>query len=133
MILMQPTTVAAAIIRRAGRILICRRGAAQPHPLKWEFPGGKVEAGETPPAALVRELREELAIHARAGEEIARYEFCYPGKNPILLIFFAVDGFTGEPQNRVFHEMRWVAAAELPGFDFLEGDVEFVKRLAVAG
>ena len=117
-------------MRRGGRILICRRTAAQPHPLKWEFPGGKVEAGELPPQALRRELQEELAVQAQVGDELERYEFRYPGKSPILLIFYAVTDFSGEPRNCVFEEMRWVAPAELPAFDFLEGDEAFVKRLA---
>lgn len=133
MILMQPAIVVAAIIRRDGRILICRRSAHQAHALKWEFPGGKVEAGESPPEALGRELREELAIRARIGDEVERYEYRYPGKSPILLIFHAVDDFEGEPRNCVFHEIRWAQAAELTGFDFLEGDVEFVRWLAERG
>jgi 8-oxo-dGTP diphosphatase len=124
------TTVVAALIQRSGRILICRRTAAQPHALKWEFPGGKVEAGESPPEALRRELQEELAVRAQIGDEVERYEFGYPGKSTILLIFYAVAVFTGEPRNCVFNEMRWVAPADLPSFDFLEGDVAFVKRLA---
>jgi len=124
------TTVVAAVIQRSGRILICRRTAAQEHALKWEFPGGKVEAGESPPEALRRELREELAVHAQIGDEVERYEFSYPGKSPILLIFYAVAVFTGEPRNCMFEEMRWVAPGDLPSFDFLEGDVDFVKRLA---
>jgi len=127
------TTVVAAIIRRGGRILICRRSAAQAHALKWEFPGGKVENGESPPDALCRELREELAVHAQIGAEVERYEFRYPGKSAILLIFYAVTDFAGEPRNCVFEEIRWVAPGELPRFDFLEGDVEFVKRLARTG
>ncbi|HLY18793.1 MAG TPA: (deoxy)nucleoside triphosphate pyrophosphohydrolase [Bryobacteraceae bacterium] len=126
---MQPTMVVAAIIRRGGRILICRRRAGDAHPLKWEFPGGKIENGETPPRALARELREELAIHARIGPEIERYQFTYPGKNPILLIFHTVEDFAGDPQNRVFQEIRWAHPADLPDFDFLEGDVDFLKRL----
>ena len=123
-------TVVAAIIERGGRILICRRKADQPHPLKWEFPGGKVEAGESPPQALRRELEEELALSARIGAEVERYEFRYPGKTPILLIFHAVTEFSGEPCNRIFEELRWAEPKLLPEFDFLEGDVEFVKRLA---
>ena len=127
------TTVVAAIVQRAGRILICRRTADQAHALKWEFPGGKVEGGESPPQALYRELQEELAVRAQIGDEVERYEFCYLGKSPILLIFYAVTDFSGEPRNCVFEEMRWVAPCELPQFDFLEGDVEFVKRLAETG
>jgi 8-oxo-dGTP diphosphatase len=127
------TTVVAALIRRAGRILICRRTARQAHALKWEFPGGKVEPGESPAQALGRELREELAVDARIGGEVKRHGFTYPGKPPILLIFYNVTDFDGEPRNCVFEEMCWVAPHELPLFDFLEGDVEFVKRLATAG
>jgi len=125
------TTVVAAIIRRASNILICRRSAAaKAHALKWEFPGGKVEAQETPPQALRRELREELAVDAHIGSEVERYEFSYPGKSPILLIFYDVTDFEGEPRNCVFEEMRWVTPDKLPAFDFLEGDVAFVDRLA---
>jgi 8-oxo-dGTP diphosphatase len=126
------TTVVAAIIERGGRLLICRRRPDQPHPLKWEFPGGKVEAGETPAQALERELAEELAIRACIGPEVERYEFAYPGKPPILLIFFAVTGLAEEPRNRIFAEIAWVEPKLLPEFDFLEGDVDFVKRLAAA-
>ena len=124
------TTVVAGLIRRGRSILICRRAAGGAHPLKWEFPGGKVEAGESPPEALVRELREELEVRAEIGDEVERYEFQYPGKQPILLIFLAVSAFKGEPRNCVFAEMRWVDLRELPEFDFLEGDVAFVERLA---
>jgi len=117
-------------MRRGGRILICRRTAVQAHALKWEFPGGKVEEGESPPQALGRELQEELDVRAGIGDEVERYEFTYAGKSPILLIFYAVSDFAGEPRNCVFEEIRWVAPCELTHFDFLEGDVEFVKRLA---
>ena len=124
------TTVVAAVIERAGQVLICQRRAAGTHPLKWEFPGGKVEPGEAPIEALRRELGEELAIEARIGAEIARYEYCYPGKPPILLIFYRVTEFTGEPRNRVFQAIGWDAPARLGEYDFLEGDVDFVRTLA---
>ena len=121
--------VVAAILQQEGRILICQRRPGQAHPLKWEFPGGKVEPGESPEQALARELEEELGIRSAAGVEIARYEFTYPGKNPIELIFCQVSRFEGEPQNRIFHEMRWERASQLPDYDFLEGDTEFIRRL----
>lgn len=121
------TTVVAALITRQGRILICQRKRGQAHELKWEFPGGKVEADEQPSDALVRELREELAIEARIGTEITRYEFAYPGKNPILLIFYRVDEFRNEPRNLVFEHMVWESPERLPDYDFLEGDVDFVR------
>jgi 8-oxo-dGTP diphosphatase len=122
--------VVAAIVERAGRVLICRRKPDQSHALKWEFPGGKVEAGEKPEDALARELEEELAIGHAAGREIQRYAFAYPGKQPIELIFFRVESFSGDPVNRVFHEMRWAAPHELESFDFLEGDAQFLRWFA---
>jgi 8-oxo-dGTP diphosphatase len=126
------TTVVAGLIERDGRLLICRRRPGDPHPLKWEFPGGKVEPEETPAQALWRELREELDIDAEIGPEVTRYEFVYPGGKTILLIFYRVNRYAGEPRNLVFEEMRWEPPPALPQFDFLEGDVEFVKRLATS-
>ena len=120
------TTVVAGILERDGRILICQRKADQAHPLKWEFPGGKVEAGEEPGAALQRELNEELGIVAGATREVIRYEFAYPGKKPILLIFLAVSEWQGELENRIFNQMVWEERGRLPGYDFLEGDVPFL-------
>ena len=121
--------VVAAILEREGRILICQRTAQQSHPLKWEFPGGKIEPGESPAQALARELEEELGITAARSEEITRYEFTYPGKNPTLLIFLRVTHYEGEPQNLIFHDMRWEPASRLAVFDFLEGDRDFLRIL----
>jgi 8-oxo-dGTP diphosphatase len=121
--------VVAAILEREGRILIGQRTAQQSHPLKWEFPGGKVEPGESPAQALARELEEELGITAARSEEITRYQFTYPGKNPTLLIFLRVTHYKGEPQNLIFHDMRWEPAARLASFDFLEGDRDFLRIL----
>jgi 8-oxo-dGTP diphosphatase len=121
------TTVVAGILERNGRVLICRRRADQPHPLKWEFPGGKVEAGETARAALRRELLEELGIESEPAIEIDRYEFVYPGKQPILLIFLSVPGWTGEIENRIFETIIWESRDRLTNYDFLEGDEPFIK------
>jgi 8-oxo-dGTP diphosphatase len=123
-------TVSAAVIRRDGRILICRRRTDQDHAGKWEFPGGKVEPGEQPEDALRRELQEELGIQTVIQGEIKRYQYSYPGRKPLQLIFFSVTEFAGDPDYNHFREVRWALPAELPSFDFLEGDVEFVKELA---
>lgn len=120
----------AGVIERRGLVLICRRSPHHRHPLKWEFPGGKVEIGETPEQALVRELDEELGIEAEVGEEIENYPFRYPERPPVLLRFYRVARFTGEPENRVFDDIRWEAPERLPDYDFLEGDEAFVRRLA---
>jgi 8-oxo-dGTP diphosphatase len=121
--------VVAGIVERGGRILICRRTARQSHALKWEFPGGKVEEGETAAAALERELEEELGIRGARGREMRRYEYTYPGKKPILLIFWRVTEFAGEPENRIFEEMRWEPRERLESFDFVEGDRDFLRIL----
>ena len=81
------TVVVAAVLEQHGKILVCQRRRGSRHELKWEFPGGKVEPGEEPRDALVRELQEELRIDAAIGAELSRYEFAYPGRTPILLIF----------------------------------------------
>jgi 8-oxo-dGTP diphosphatase len=122
--------VVAGIIERDGRILICQRRRGDRLEFKWEFPGGKIEPGEDPAAALVRELREELSIESAVAGEITRYEFRYPGKAPILLIFLRVAHFTGEPVNNIFESIAWEDPGRLPEYDFLEGDIEFVRRLA---
>jgi 8-oxo-dGTP diphosphatase len=119
--------VVAAIFEREGRVLICQRMPRQAHPLKWEFPGGKVEPGETPAEALARELEEELGVRGARGEEIERYQFDYPGRPPIMLIFFRVESFQGEPRNLIFHEIRWEPREKLREFDFVEGDLRFLE------
>ena len=124
--------VVAAILECDGRILIGRRGAHQAHPLQWEFPGGKVEPGETPAQALARELEEELGISGARGEEILRYDFAYPGKGPIKLIFFRVTSYEGELANRIYPEIRWAAREELESIDFVAGDREFLAWYSTA-
>jgi 8-oxo-dGTP diphosphatase len=124
------TVVVAAVIERDGRVLIGQRKAGKWHALKWEFPGGKVEPGEAPAAALMRELEEELGIRAEVGAQAADYQYTYPGRPPIRLIFFRVTNFTGEIENRDFHDLRWETRERLPEVDFLDGDVDFVRALA---
>lgn len=123
-------TVVAAVIERAGHILIGQRSKGDWNQMKWEFPGGKMEPAESPRQALQRELSEELDIAAEIGEELTRYEYQYPGRPPIHLIFFRVVQFEGEPKNRAFNQIRWEAAARFPDYEFLDGDIDFVKRLA---
>jgi 8-oxo-dGTP diphosphatase len=121
--------VVAAVLQSGDKILVGQRMAEQSHPLKWEFPGGKVEPGESPEQALARELEEELGISGASGELMTRYHFTYPGKDQIELIFFRVRQFSGEPQNLIFHDLRWHPKSELDGLDFVEGDREFIRGI----
>jgi 8-oxo-dGTP diphosphatase len=121
--------VVAAVIEREGRILICQRKGGR-HALKWEFPGGKVEPGEDSRSALARELREELQIEAHIGPEIHAVTVRYGQDLPIHLKFFQVTEFSGEPVNMQFERIAWEHHPNLPGYDFVEGDIEFVRKLA---
>ena len=125
-----PLLVSAGIIHRHGAVLVGQRRKGDRHPFKWEFPGGKVEYGESPQQALVRELREELQIEARVGSELARYEHDYPSGSRVHLLFFAVRDFEGEPRATVFEQICWIELRALPTLDFLDGDRDFVRRLA---
>jgi 8-oxo-dGTP diphosphatase len=122
--------VVAALIVRGDEILCCQRTEHQALPLKWEFPGGKIEAGETPTEALRRELEEELGIRAQIGAEITRVLHTYLNGNSVNLHFFAVERFQNELQNRIFRDVRWVKRADLPALDFLDADKALVSRLA---
>lgn len=125
-----PLVVAAGVLHSAGRVLVAQRRESDKHALKWEFPGGKIEFGESPQQALIRELREELHISARIGTELARYEHEYPSGSRVHLLFFHVPQFTGQPEARIFAQIYWSPISDLPALDFLEGDLDFVRRLA---
>jgi 8-oxo-dGTP diphosphatase len=122
--------VVAALIVNQGKILICQRTRHQTMPLKWEFPGGKIETGEQPRDALRRELEEELGIDAKIGEEVARIQHKYKNGGAVELRFYVVHQFRGEIENRIFRDIQWADRKKLPTFDFLEADLELVKRLA---
>lgn len=122
--------VVAALIVRGGEILICQRRADQPMALQWEFPGGKIEAGETPEQALARELDEELGIQAVIGPSVTRIRHNYRHGGAVDLHFFAVHEFAGELQNRIFTQLHWATFESLPGYDFLAADRGLIRDLA---
>jgi len=122
--------VVAGLIERDGQILIGQRKRGDRHAFKWEFPGGKVEQDEDPKSALARELWEELSIQATIGPELLRYEHLYPNGTLIMLIFCQVDSFTGQPANNAFEQILWEKPENLLKYDFLDGDTDFVRRLA---
>lgn len=120
----------AALIVRAGEVLICQRRPDQPMALQWEFPGGKIEPGESPEEALLRELNEELGITAKIGGHVTHIRHNYRHGGAVDLQFFAVQEFTGEIENRIFHQVKWVKLEELPAYDFLAADRDLIKDLA---
>jgi 8-oxo-dGTP diphosphatase len=122
--------VVAALIWKDGTVLVCQRTRHQTMPLKWEFPGGKIEEGEQPRDALRRELEEELGINATIGNEVARIRHEYSRGNAVELRFYDVREYAGELENRIFREIRWAEPKDLPSFDFLEADFELVRNLA---
>ena len=122
--------VVAGLILRGDELLICQRTRHQPMPLKWEFPGGKIEEGEQPRDALWRELDEELGIDATIGDEVARIRHSYKNGGSVELRFFVVHSYQGEVENRIFRDVRWVHRSKLPEYDFLEADFTLVRDLA---
>jgi 8-oxo-dGTP diphosphatase len=122
--------VVAGLIVKDGKLLVCQRTRHQSMPLKWEFPGGKIEEGEQPRDALRRELEEELGILAKVGDEVKRIQHEYPNGGMVELRFFVVRAYEREIENRIFKDMQWAEPKELPKYDFLEADLTLVRELA---
>jgi 8-oxo-dGTP diphosphatase len=123
-------SVVAGLIIKDGKILVCQRTRHQVMPLKWEFPGGKIEEGEQPREALHRELDEELGIDATIGQEVSRIVHTYPSGGSVELRFFAVHQYAGDIENRIFKDVQWAEPKHLPSYDFLEADRGLVQELA---
>ena len=122
--------MAAALIVREGEILIGQRRPDQPMGSLWEFPGGKIEPGETAQQALIRELTEELGIAAEVGPRITRIRHNYRHGGAVDLQFFVVRRFAGEIDNQIYQQVRWVRLEDLSDYDFLAADRGLVKDLA---
>ncbi len=122
--------VAAALIVRGGQILIGQRRPDQPMALQWEFPGGKIEPGESAEEALTRELAEELGIQASVGAPVTRIRHNYRHGGAVDLQFFAVHEFAGEIDNQIYEQVRWVRLEDLTGYEFLAADRGLIKDLA---
>lgn len=98
--------------------------------LQWEFPGGKIESGESPEEALARELREELGIEAQIGPFVTHIRHNYRHGGAVDLQFFAVREFSGDLENRIFAQVRWARLEDLPSYDFLAADRGLIRDLA---
>jgi mutator protein MutT len=125
-------TVVAALILHESKLLVCQRRRDDSNPLKWEFPGGKVERGESHADALARELREELGVEAAIGGEVFRTGYRYKElKEEFLLIFFRANVNSPDSlQNLVFERFEWSELKALPKYDFLQADKDLVVLLA---
>ena len=120
---------ACALIDADGRVLICQRPQGKQLAGLWEFPGGKVEAGESLQQALQRELREELNVDVTVGPVLWRAEHQYPGRQRFALTFFLVSDYAGAITNGAFASACWVPIGALHEYDFLEGDREFIRQI----
>ena len=120
--------VAVGMILRDGLVLACQRLRSGRIPLKWEFPGGKIEAGETARQALVRELREELGIEAVVDGAFHRQMWTY-STGSFDVTYMIVRSFTGTPENLAFEQIAWVSPPDLLELDLLEGTRPVAERL----
>ena len=122
--------VVAAVVRDGERLLMTQRPPGGPLGLQWEFPGGKLEEGESPEAALVREVREELGVHAEAHETLAVHAHDYAHGVHVDVIFIRCTlgslEFTPAP---AVHAARWVRPADVALHEVLEGDRDFLVGL----
>lgn len=129
---MKTLEVTAAVIRQKGRVLICQRPADKSCGLKWEFPGGKLEPGETGEACVIRECREELGITLRAERELARLTYEYPDRIVHLRFYLCVIA-EGTPVKKEHRDMAWVLPQELKHYDFCPADKAFLQRIDLKG
>ncbi len=125
------TKVVAGLILQNDKLLICQRPNFKDHPLKWEFPGGKIKNDETNEEALIREINEELSINIINFEELISYNFNYKDLNKRVLIFFyLVNNFSGKVLNNFHKELKWIEIKDIREYDFLEGDLKLIDYIS---
>ena len=122
------TEVAAALIWKNGKILICQRPPHKGNALLWEFVGGKAEPGETLEEALIRECREELDITVQPKSVFVQLVHEYPDITVHLTLFHATIA-EGVPQKLEHNDIRWITPVEIPNYDFCPADEEILKKL----
>ena len=119
--------VAAGLILQNNKLLICQRPKFKDHPLKWEFPGGKIKKDETSEDALIREINEELSINIFNYNELISYNFnyCDLGKS-VFINFYLIKNFTGKISNNFHNQLKWIEIKDIREYDFLEGDLKII-------
>ena len=126
---MATLTVAIGLIHEQGLLLAGQRRHDAPHPLAWEFPGGKVETGETAPQALQRELQEELGIDARIGVLLHHAASRLPDGSPLSLAYFHVAAYTGQPEKLAFRHICWLTPQQSTHYGFLRTAADLIRRI----
>jgi 8-oxo-dGTP diphosphatase len=130
---MIPIPVVTGLIVKDGKILMCQRREDKPYPLHWEFPGGKVEAGESLLQALERELTEELAITITNAESWFEDTMSYSNGLTYNVTFFLIREYDGEPVNLEFNGIGWFTAQELDFIQQLSGNLNILEKIAAEG
>ena len=123
------TNVVGGIIVKGDKILIAQRSDRADHPLKWEFPGGKVLPNENINQALMREFKEELGIEIKKSFFLMDYIHEYKYLKKVHLHFFKIDDYLGKISNNVHRKITWINLSELKRFDFLDGDVNIIEQI----
>jgi 8-oxo-dGTP diphosphatase len=126
------TQAAVAILQKEKRILICQRKKTARYGLKWEFPGGKVEEGESFFDCVTREVNEELSITIDAFDRSESQVNRYDDGGVFEVMYFFVSRFEGTPVNNAFEQIRWVTLDELRSLDMLEGNKPLIARMSEA-
>jgi len=121
--------VTAAILTHNGKILVAQKGPHDKRANKWEFPGGKIEPGETPEEGLSREMLEEFCIKIQVGDLFAESLFTYP-EGQILVMAYFCTWVAGDLTPTEHADYKWVTAKELPHFDFVPSDAPIAERLS---
>ncbi len=130
---MRPIAVAVGLLLEHGCVLMGERRAEKIYPLHWEFPGGKLEPGETRAQALRRELKEELGIEILQAEEWFSETATYSNGVTYDIAYFLVRSWDGALENREFERVRWVSQQELPTLLHLSGNKRILDRLLSEG
>ena len=122
--------VVAGLIFQNNKLLICQRPKFKDHPLKWEFPGGKIKKDETSEDALIREINEELSINIFNYNELISYNFNYSDLGKTVFInFYLIKNFTGKILNNFHNQLKWIEIKDIREYDFLEGDLKIIDYI----